>query len=138
MKSLKTTAVFLAMAVGVVATANAASILTTKKGMTLYTFDKDSAGVSNCYGGCAEKWPPYLVADGAKIKGAWGVIERKDGARQWTYNDKPLYTWIGDTKAGDKTGDGVKGVWHIVPKQAKKSYSYNSSSYQSNSYESDY
>ncbi len=26
--------------------------------MTLYTFDKDEKGVSNCYDDCAAKWPP--------------------------------------------------------------------------------
>ncbi|MDP3826890.1 MAG: hypothetical protein Q8Q74_10090, partial [Polaromonas sp.] len=24
------------------------------------------------------------------------------------------YYWVKDTKAGDKTGDGVQNVWHIV------------------------
>ena len=36
--------------------------LTDAKGMTLYTFDKDSAGKSACSGKCAENWPP-LIAD---------------------------------------------------------------------------
>ena len=28
--------------------------------MTLYTFDKDETGVSNCYDDCAAKWPPLM------------------------------------------------------------------------------
>jgi len=28
-------------------------------GKTLYTFDKDTTGVSNCSGACATAWPPY-------------------------------------------------------------------------------
>jgi predicted lipoprotein with Yx(FWY)xxD motif len=27
---------------------------------------------------------------------------------------KPLYYWVKDTKPGDKTGDNVQNVWHIV------------------------
>src|SRR5258706_7110801 len=35
------------------------SYMTDFAGMTLYTFDKDTAGVSTCYGGCAQIWPAY-------------------------------------------------------------------------------
>src|SRR5579871_4774679 len=35
------------------------SYMTDFQGMTLYTFDKDTQGVSNCYNGCAKAWPPY-------------------------------------------------------------------------------
>ncbi len=102
-------------------------ILTNKDGMTLYTFDKDKDGVSNCYGGCAAKWPPYIAKEGAEAKKGWGLVERKDGSKQWTYNNQPLYTWVGDTKAGDTTGDGVGGVWHTAEKgkkAAKKESTY--------------
>src|SRR5476651_836920 len=33
--------------------------MTDFQGMTVYTFDKDTAGVSNCYNGCAKAWPVY-------------------------------------------------------------------------------
>ena len=36
--------------------------LANSRGMTLYTFDKDSDGKSACTGKCAENWPP-LMAD---------------------------------------------------------------------------
>lgn len=39
-------------------------VLTDANGMTLYIFDKDTAGVTNCYDDCAVKWPP-LFADAA-------------------------------------------------------------------------
>ncbi len=116
--------------------AGSGSILTDKSGMTLYTFDKDKAGESVCYGACAEKWPPFIAGEYAKAKKGWGIISRKDGSKQWTYNDQPLYTWVGDTKAGDTTGDGVKGVWHVAKKIKAKSASYSQSSY--SSYSSDY
>jgi len=100
-------------------------ILTNKTGMTLYTFDKDSKDASVCYGPCAAKWPPYTAASDAEVKESWGTISRKDGSKQWTFKGQPLYTWIGDTKAGDTTGDGVGGVWHTAKKVAIKTSSSN-------------
>jgi predicted lipoprotein with Yx(FWY)xxD motif len=84
------------------------------KGMTLYTFDRDSAGKSACNGPCATNWPPLMAADDAKPVGHWTVVKRDDGKMQWAYKGKPVYTWVKDTKAGDVTGDGVNGVWHIA------------------------
>lgn len=94
--------------------ASAATMLTAKDGMTLYIFDKDSAGVSNCYGTCAHNWPPYMAKSGEKMGEGWSTVKRKDGALQWAYDDKPLYFFAGDAKQGDKTGDGIGGIWHIV------------------------
>ncbi|SNS49652.1 Predicted lipoprotein with conserved Yx(FWY)xxD motif [Noviherbaspirillum humi] len=87
--------------------------LTGTNGMTLYTFDKDAAGSgkSACNGPCAANWPP-LAADGAAAPdGDYSVITRDDGSKQWAYKGKPLYYWAKDQKAGDKTGEGVNGVW---------------------------
>jgi predicted lipoprotein with Yx(FWY)xxD motif len=85
------------------------------KGMTLYTFDKDSAGKSACNGQCATNWPPLLVAAGAKASGDWSLVTRDDKSSQWAYKGKPLYTFIKDTKPGDVSGDGVfNGVWHVA------------------------
>ncbi len=91
-------------------------VLANAEGMTLYTFDKDSAGKSNCYGQCATLWPPALATESDKATGKYSKIDRKDGSQQWAYNGQPLYTWINDTQSGQTTGDGVKGVWHIVTK----------------------
>jgi predicted lipoprotein with Yx(FWY)xxD motif len=85
-----------------------------KSGMTLYTFRKDAAGQSTCYDDCAVNWPPFTASAEAKADGALGVIERKDGVRQWALNGKPLYFWQGDSEKGDATGDGVGGVWDVV------------------------
>ena len=85
------------------------------KGMTLYTFDKDSAGKWVCNGPCAVNWPPALVADDATASGSWSIVTRDDGLKQWAFNGKPLYAFAKDTKAGDKTGDGfLQGAWHIA------------------------
>ena len=89
-------------------------ILTNAKGMTLYTFDKDKAGVSNCVAACQIKWPPVKAKVAGMKSGAFAVIKRKSGKLQWAHNGQPLYTWIKDKKPGDVTGDGVKGVWHVA------------------------
>ncbi len=88
----------------------------TAKGMTLYTFDKDATpGKSVCNGPCATNWPPALVADGAKASGAWTIVTRDDGLKQWAYKGKPLYAFVKDAKPGDKAGDGfLNGAWHVA------------------------
>lgn len=89
-------------------------VLTDAKGMTLYVFDKDAAGTSNCYDGCAVKWPPLVADTLAKDDGEFTLVARKDGAKQWAHEGKPLYLWQNDKKPGDVTGDGVGGVWHVA------------------------
>ncbi|MBL0404844.1 hypothetical protein JKG68_12770 [Microvirga aerilata] len=84
------------------------------KGMTLYTFDRDAAGKSACNGQCAQNWPPLMADASASASGDWSVITRDDGAKQWAYKGKPLYTWVKDTKPGEVTGDGVNNVWHVA------------------------
>jgi predicted lipoprotein with Yx(FWY)xxD motif len=91
-------------------------ILVGEKSMTLYTYDKDTAnsGKSVCNDKCATNWPPLKAAAGAKGMGNWTVISRDDGTTQYAYKGQPLYYFIKDKAAGDKTGDGVGGAWHVV------------------------
>jgi predicted lipoprotein with Yx(FWY)xxD motif len=84
------------------------------KGMTLYVFDHDTTGTSNCNDQCAINWPPLMAAADAKPSGQWTVVTRKDGGKQWAYKGLPVYTFHKDTKVGDVTGDGVNNVWHIA------------------------
>ncbi len=90
-------------------------VLVGPNGMTLYTFDRDTAssGKSVCNGPCATNWPP-LTAEGQAAGGDYGVVTRDDGSKQLAYKGKPLYYWVKDTKPGDKTGDGVNQVWHAA------------------------
>jgi predicted lipoprotein with Yx(FWY)xxD motif len=48
------------------------------------------------------------------VTGKLGTTTRTDGSLQVTYNDQPLYFFVGDTKAGDTTGQGVGNVWYVV------------------------
>jgi predicted lipoprotein with Yx(FWY)xxD motif len=96
-------------------------VLVDAAGMSLYTFDNDSPGVSSCSGDCASNWPAFMVADedhppaaGDGVTGVIAVIEREDGTHQVTYDDLPLYYYAGDEAAGDTNGDGVGDVWHLA------------------------
>ena len=95
-------------------TIGGANVLTDAKGMTLYTFDKDTAGVSNCYDKCAVAWPPAMATADAKADGDFTLVKRTDGSMMWAYKGMPLYLWIKDTKPGDTTGDMVGNVWHTA------------------------
>ncbi len=89
---------------------------TDASGMSLYTFDKDTKDTSNCTGTCLTNWPPYLVKGEvpSSLPNYVGTMERSDNSVQYTWNDKPLYYYIGDKKAGDITGDGVGKAWHLA------------------------
>ena len=91
-------------------------VLVNEAGMTLYVFDRDPAGAgkSACTGQCAANWPPLIASGDATASGDYSIITRDDGTKQWAYKGKPLYLWSKDQKPGDKTGDGVGGVWHVV------------------------
>jgi predicted lipoprotein with Yx(FWY)xxD motif len=92
----------------------AAGLLTDAAGRVLYTFDKDSTGKSACYDQCAALWPPFVAAADARATGEHTLVTRSDGSRQWAIRGKPLYYYVGDSEAGQRTGDGRGGVWHVV------------------------
>ncbi len=91
-------------------------VLVGSNGMTLYTFDKDTAGSgkSVCNGQCATNWPPLMAADDDKAGGDYSVVTRDDGKKQWALKGRPLYYWVKDTKPGEMTGEGVMGAWHVA------------------------
>ncbi len=88
-------------------------------GLSLYRFDNDEPGESNCEGDCLEAWPPLTTdADPIAAPGVdadlLGTIEREDGTTQVTYDDWPLYFFAGDEEPGDVDGQGVNDVWWLV------------------------
>jgi len=87
-------------------------ILVTTSGMTVYTFDNDTAGKSACNGPCAAIWPP--LAPTGTPSAPFSVIKRDDGSAQLAVNGKPLYLYASDKKAGDRNGDNFKNIWHVV------------------------
>ena len=89
-------------------------VLADPNGMTVYKYDKDASGASNCYGECAEYWPPVKASASDKPVGDITIITRQDGTRQWADEGKPLYTFVHDKQPGDIKGDNFKGIWHVV------------------------
>jgi predicted lipoprotein with Yx(FWY)xxD motif len=64
----------------------------------IYYFDKESGQKSECYGACAEAWPPVLTEGepraGAGVQqGLLGTTQRDDGTTQVTYDGHPLYLY---------------------------------------------
>lgn len=105
------------MPAGVQATKSAKGMmmLVGPKGLTLYTFARDTPGVSNCNGICAKNQPPLMAAANATPMGNWTIVTRQDGSKQWAYKGMPLYGRITDRQPGDTTGDGLRfGDWKIA------------------------
>ena len=67
----------------------------------VYTLSTDRRHRSACQGTCALSWLPVLTSKwpqaGPNVdQHALGVIVRRDGTHQVTYNGQPLYLYIGD------------------------------------------
>ena len=99
-------------------TIGGATVLTSAKGFTLYSFAPDTATKSNCNGTCAQNWPPVKgPASAAGVTGTFGTIKRSDGSVQATFDGHPLYTFVGDTAPGQAKGNGLNvagGLWHEI------------------------
>jgi predicted lipoprotein with Yx(FWY)xxD motif len=97
------------------------TILVDDEDETLYLFDKEASDASECYGDCAEAWPPYLTegepqAGKGVDQGLLGTTERDDGTSQVTYNGHPLYYYV-DDPAGQVLCHNVEefgGLWLVV------------------------
>ena len=95
-----------------------ATVLTSVKGFTLYSFAPDTPTTSKCNGTCAQNWPPVKGAASASgVKGTFGTIKRSNGSVQATFDGHPLYTFVGDTAPGQNKGNGLNaagGLWHEI------------------------
>ena len=96
------------------------TVLANAKGLTLYSFAPDTATRSACYGSCAVYWPPVTgpVTAGPGITGKLATIKRSDGSIQATYDGHLLYTYVGDSAAGQANGNNLNlngGLWREVP-----------------------
>jgi predicted lipoprotein with Yx(FWY)xxD motif len=95
-----------------------ATVLTSPKGFTLYSFAPDTSTKSKCNGTCAQNWPPVKgPATASVVSGTFGTIKRSDGSAQATFDGHPLYTFVGDTAPGQAKGNGLNaagGLWHEI------------------------
>lgn len=83
---------------------NPANIITDGEGLSLYTFQADTEGVSNCSGQCLNEWPPQHVPPGTELPAPFGQIKGNDGLLQLTLKGMPLYHYDDDKKPGDAFG----------------------------------
>ena len=97
------------------------------KRQAIYIFDNDSQRRSNCYGDCAEAWPPVFTT-GAPVAGKGvrekllGTTKRRDGRKQVTYAGKPLYYYVnegpGEVLCHDVFLNG--GYWWVVGRNGNR------------------
>lgn len=85
-----------------------------RNGFTLYTFDNDTAGVSNCSGTCLTNWPALIAHTGAVATAPYSLVQRASGEMQWALNGMPLYFFAGDTQAGQTNGEAVGNNWFVA------------------------
>jgi len=103
------------------------TVLTNAQGRTIYWFAIDTPTASKCTGTCLQYWPPVIgtptAASGTSLPKGFGTIKTADGQVQATYDGHPLYTYMGDTTAGQISGNGLNlsgGLWWaMTPTGAK-------------------
>ena len=105
-------------------TSSLGTFLVDGNGRALYLWDADHGSKSTCSGACAQAWPPVTTTGTPKASGAvkaslLGTTKRADGSSEVTYAGHPLYTFAGDTQAGQTTGQGSNGFgapwWVVTP-----------------------
>ncbi|MFE3452559.1 hypothetical protein ACFXJ8_26915 [Nonomuraea sp. NPDC059194] len=113
-----------------IASSSIGKILVDDKGMTLYLFEKDKNGKSDCYDECAKEWPPFLTEgepqaeQGAKAD-LLKTVKRTDGDTQVVYGQWPLYYYHDDKKPGDVTGHDKEefgAEWYALNAQGEKAH----------------
>jgi predicted lipoprotein with Yx(FWY)xxD motif len=94
------------------------TVLTNNSGRTLYTLSVEKSGRFVCTESCTSTWRPLTVAAGTTPTGpvTLGTVKRPEGRTQVTYKGHPLYTFAGDSKAGQANGEGIRdvGTWHAA------------------------
>jgi len=103
------------------------TVLTNAQGRTIYWFAIDTPSKSNCTGSCLTYWPPVIgmpvAGSGVSLSGHLGTITGANGQVQATYDGHPLYTYMGDTAAGQISGNGLNlsgGLWWAMTPTGSK------------------
>jgi predicted lipoprotein with Yx(FWY)xxD motif len=104
-------------------------VLVNTKGRTLYVFMKDQHRHVTCTGSCARFWPPQKWKSSAKPKAGGaaksallGSDKNPAGGKVVTYNHWPLYTYSGDSAAGQAKGWNLNvngGKWYVISASGK-------------------
>jgi predicted lipoprotein with Yx(FWY)xxD motif len=92
-----------------VASTSLGKVVVDGQGHTVYMLTADHGGHSSCSSACLQYWPS--VAPG-KASGVTAKVGSTATVGSW-----PVYTYVGDSKPGDVTGEGIAnfgGVWYAV------------------------
>ncbi len=94
-------------------------MLVDARGRTLYGFTNDTAGTPTCTGACAVTWPPATVTagwtSGTGVDRAVFHTVASGTQTQLVAGRWPLYTFAGDRRPGDVTGQGVESFFVVRP-----------------------
>lgn len=91
------------------------------KGQAIYIWELEDSATAECYGDCADAWPPVLtdgepIASGSANKELLGTTKRNDGTTQVTYNGHPLYYYAHE-KPGEVKCHNIRthgGLWWVI------------------------
>lgn len=103
------------------------TVLVNQKGQTLYLLTSEKGGKITCTAssGCLHAWPETDLPSGTTAAKAGsgvqasllGTVKGGDGKTEVTYNGWPLYTFIGDSSAGQAKGQALTnfgGTWYVL------------------------
>ena len=107
-------------------------IVVNAHGATLYLLTGDTPRHLKCTHklvnglDCLTFWKPLTVRSsstskikaGSGVTGKLGLFKRARNSYQVTLRGIPLYTYVGDRRNGDVTGEGIRtfgGTWHTLP-----------------------
>jgi predicted lipoprotein with Yx(FWY)xxD motif len=101
------------------------TVLTTTKGLTLYSLSVETGGKFICTDSeCLSAWRPLTFPAGVQPIGPvkLGTVTRPDGSTQVAYHGHPLYSFGGDSGPGQANGQGLVdvGTWGAVAVAAAK------------------
>ena len=92
-------------------------VLTDSTGRTLYSADVEKSGRILCTAGCTSFWNPVSASStqaktaAANLNLDLGVVKRPGGARQLTFDGKPLYSFT-EEGPGQLKGNGFVDDFH--------------------------
>jgi predicted lipoprotein with Yx(FWY)xxD motif len=116
-------------------------VLVDAAGAALYAADQEADGSIVCIASCATIWEPLTLAGseaptgGTGLSGRLDVVRRPDGARQVTFEGRPLYRFALDPEPGIVTGNGLADSfdgrtfsWHVATPEGVSTSDANSPS----------
>jgi predicted lipoprotein with Yx(FWY)xxD motif len=105
------------------------AVLVNAEGHTLYTFAPDRHTKVTCVSSCTALWPPLKLASGSTAAGSAQLPASllssdpdPEGGRVVTYAGWPLYTYAGDSAAGQDNGQAIEtngGRWYVIAPSGK-------------------